>query len=259
MNKMPVVFVGHGSPMNILEKNQFTENWAQLAAKIPKPTSILVVSAHWMSHGTFAASTASPKTIYDFYGFPREMYQMTYNAPGAPALAKQVQGLLGGRCALNNEYGLDHGAWCVLRTMYPAADIPVCQLSINLDLSFEEAAEIGSLLAPLREQGVLILGSGNVVHNLRMVNFEKEDGYEWAWRFDGYIAEAVKQRNFKAISTFPGMEQEARLAIPTFEHYVPLLYAMGASTPEDEVEISTPECVLGSLSMTCYLWQAKKA
>lgn len=252
MPKMPVVFVGHGSPMNVIEENTFTQGWKDMAQSIPRPKAIVCISAHWYGMGEKVSAAAKPETIYDFYGFPPALYQVKYEAPGAPQLAYEILGLLGEGVYLDNERGLDHGAWSVLHSMYPEADIPVCQLSVNARFTPEESYKAGRLLKPLREQEVLILGSGNIVHNLGLVNWEMQGGYAWADEFDLYIKDAiVKGEHDKVLnySQHPAAEQ----AFVYRDHYDPLLYVLGATDKEDTAHVLNEERVLGSLSMTSYI------
>ena len=249
--RMPVVFVGHGSPMNALEDNQWTNTWQALGQSLPRPKAILCLSAHFTTRGLFAVSTQQPETIHDFYGFPPELFAMRYLAPGSPALAHQVVTLLGEKAQVTQEWGLDHGAWSVLCRMYPKADIPVVQLSLDLSLSFKEQLAIGAALAPLRQEGVLILGSGNVVHNLLAIA-QRKDPFPWAKAFDDEVHAAMISGDKALLAqseTFTGYQQ----AVPTSEHFVPLLNIAGAMQQGEQVEAFNREAVYGSLFMTGYL------
>ncbi len=252
MSKMPVVFVGHGSPMNIVENNSFTKSWQSLGKALPVPKAIICVSAHWFEKGEKVSSTLSPKTIYDFYGFPPQLYQLTYPAPGAPGLAGRLHSRSKGNIGLNHDRGLDHGAWSVLYHMYPKADIPVCQLSVNAGFSPFESYQAGQWLAALREEGVLILGSGNVVHNLALINWEMEGGYPWADAFDQYIINAVTKGQHEDVINFSSQDT-AKKAFYYRDHFDPLLYALGATDKEEPVQVFNSERVLGSLSMTSFI------
>lgn len=253
--KMPVLFVGHGSPMNAIENNSFTRGWEEAARNIEKPKAILSVSAHWFTPDTGVSTEERPKQIYDMYGFPRELYELRYDAKGSPEYAREVLNLLREEAAEDNRWGLDHGTWAVLCRMYPSADIPVFQLSINSAKNPLYHYELGKKLAPLREQGVLIMGSGNVVHHLGKVNWEMEDeGYPFAREFDSYIKECVIQKNTKGVINYRE-NRASLLAFPTPEHFYPLLYAMGAAGEAYEAEVFNEACVLGSLSMTSYLFR----
>ena len=252
---MPVLFVGHGSPMNAIEDNMYTQAWAKIARQIPKPTAILAVSAHWYTNGIKITDADRPKTVYDMYGFPEELYQVTYNPPGSPDLARLVKGMIGREVQVDNTWGLDHGAWSVLCRMYPAADIPVFQLSVDRMLTPEQHFRIGQEISALREQGVLILGSGNVVHNLARINWHMTGGYAWADEFDCYIQEHISSRQYQAVMKYRLAGQCASLAFTSADHFYPLFYVLGASKTADVLEIFNQSCVLGSLSMTCYLFQ----
>lgn len=257
MTRMPAIFIGHGSPMNILEDNTFTRKWAEVARWFPRPAAILAVSAHWFTHGNYVCTTLAPQTIHDFYGFPRELYEIDYPAPGAPGLADEVYALLNGECTFDSEYGLDHGAWCVLRAMYPEADIPVCQLSVNGDASPHEVYEIGTGLSSLRDEGVLVLGSGNIVHNLYETDFDRDDGYPWARAFDDLIHDAIQAGDHNLILDISATQsRQFTQAAPSPEHFLPLLYVLGATGERDAVQVFNRQCTLGSVSMTSYLFGA---
>jgi 4,5-DOPA dioxygenase extradiol len=253
---MPVVFVGHGSPMNAIEDNAFTRGWEEMARKIPKPTTVLAVSAHWFTKGVRTSDTETPKTIYDMYGFPDELYRATYNCPGSPELARSLKGLISRDVQIDTTWGIDHGAWSVLRKMYPDADIPVVQLSIDKDASEEVHFQIGQELSALREKGVLILASGNVVHNLARINWRMEDGFPWAVEFDRYIVDKIINRQYQQVIQYQSAGQNAAMAFVTPEHYYPLLYALGASRTDDTISVFNQACTVGSISMTCYLFEA---
>lgn len=253
MPKMPVLFIGHGSPMNAVEDNDFTRAWREIASRIPRPQAILCISAHWYTAGTRVMENFNPKMIYDMYGFPKELYEVVYAAPGAPELARQANSLLSGISRLDNSWGFDHGAWSVLRVMFPAADIPVFQLSVDRSAVPQAHYDIGRRLAPLREQGVLILGSGNVVHNLGLVDFDLEGGYRWAEEFDRYIADAIRAGDHKKTVEYRQAGESARKAVPILDHYAPLLTVLGAADRTENVFVFNEKCTLGSLSMTSYL------
>ncbi len=250
---MPVIFVGHGSPMNAVEESDFTSGWKEIAEKIPKPKAILAVSAHWFTEDTRVQTAENPKTVHDFYGFPEELYRIEYPVPGAPKLADRVMGLVGSAIT-DNSWGIDHGTWSVLKWMYPDADIPVCQMSINRRLTPQEMFETGQKLKPLRNEGILIFGSGNVVHNLRLVNFSMNGGYGWAEEFDAYIRGKILEKDFSGVLNYKQAGDSARYAFPTPEHFDPLLYALGAAEQSDEAAVYNATCTLGSLSMTSYVF-----
>lgn len=255
--KFPVVFVGHGSPMYVIEPNEFTPGWEALGAALPRPKAILMVSAHWYTKGTRVLTNPKPHTIYDFYGFPKALYEVQYPAPGATDLAEQITRLLDVPVTEDPDYGFDHGAWAVLRSMFPGADIPVTQLSIDATLPAKKHLQLGRQLRSLREQGVLIVGSGNIVHNLRMVE-DSPGGFDWAYDFDGYIKNCILDGRFDDAANYSAAGDSAKYAVPTPDHFFPLMYVLGAAEEEDEVQVFNESCVMGSLSMTSYLFQAKK-
>lgn len=256
MKKMPVVFVGHGSPMNAIEDNRYTKNWKEIASKIPTPKAILSISAHWYTNGTKIMNEENPKTIYDMYGFPKELYEIIYNSPGDPKLAEYTKSLITTNSEFDNSWGIDHGTWSVLVHMYPKREIPVFQISVDRTAPPEVHYKIGQNLKSLREQGVLLLGSGNIVHNLRMVRWEMEDdGFQWAYEFDDYIKENIENKNHDNIINYANLGENSKLAVPTPDHFFPLLYILGATEKEDEVSIYNKSCTMGSLSMTSYLFE----
>lgn len=254
ISTMPVLFVGHGSPMNAIEENEFTKNWAKVAQLFPRPKAILSISAHWYTNGTRITDAANPRTVYDMYGFPKELYQIVYNAPGAPELAHLAKSLIHRETIIDNSWGIDHGTWSVLHKMYPAADIPVLQLSVDQNAAAEIHYEIGKELKSLREQGVLIFASGNVVHNLRMVDWNMDQGYPWAEEFDEYIKEKILHKEYEDVVHYERAGQSAQMAFPTPEHFYPLLYVLGAVRDSDQPKVFNESCVLGGLSMTSYLF-----
>jgi len=255
MSKMPLLFIGHGSPMNAIEKNSFTNTWAEIAAKIPRPEAIVCISAHWTTDGSCVSDNEHPKTVYDMYGFPQALYEVKYAAPGAPKIAYTLRELAP-NVRIDNSWGIDHGAWSVLRVMYPYADVPLIQLSLNLKGDRRYHFELGQKLKVLREKGVLILGSGNVVHNLGRINWDMSGGYAWAQEFDDYIRENVERREFQNVVDYRKAGKSAQEAFYTTEHFDPLLYILGASDEKDSLTVFNNECLLGSLSMTCYLFEA---
>jgi 4,5-DOPA dioxygenase extradiol len=255
MTKMPVLFIGHGSPMNAIEENRFVEGWRQMTASLPQPKAILALSAHWYTRGTLINNQLQPKQIYDMYGFPPELYQLKYPAPGSPKLADQVARLLPGKTRVDNSWGLDHGSWSILSKIFPAANIPVVSVSLNGELTPQEQLTIGSQLSSLRDEGILIFASGNVVHNLGRLNWDMPGGYAWADHFDHYIRDRILAGDFNAVLDFASQGQEAQLACPTPEHFLPLLYALGAAGPKSQVQVFNDARTMGSLSMTSYLFQ----
>ena len=249
--RLPAVFVGHGSPMNAIEDSAFRRGWAELGRALPRPEAILCVSAHWETQGVFLTGAEAPPTIHDFYGFPRELFAVRYPAAGQPELARRVASMLGGvAAAVDPARGLDHGCWSVLVAMYPAADVPVVQLSLDSRQPGSFHLALAKELRPLRDDGVLILGSGNLVHNLRLVDFGRDTGYDWAVRFDALVRERIAAGDHEALAAWDELGLDARLSIPTPEHYLPLLYVLGVQQPGDAVRLFNAATVLGSISMT---------
>ncbi|NVN97041.1 4,5-DOPA dioxygenase extradiol [Candidatus Nomurabacteria bacterium] len=252
---MPILFVGHGSPMNAIEDNEFTKNFVKMTKGIDKPKAIVCISAHWFTDGTKVTATENPKTIHDFYGFPKELYQIEYPALGDVNLAKKIKNLLSPiKVALDNDWGLDHGTWSVLRHMYPGADIPVVQISIDYNKDASYHFDLVKKLASLRSEGILIVGSGNIVHNLGMVDFnniETHDyGYEWAKRIKKIINEKIIKGDYDFILKYDKQDDDFHLAVPTPEHFLPLIYILGLKQENEEVEFFNDVLVGGSLSMT---------
>lgn len=255
MKYMPVLFAGHGSPMNAIENNRFSVQWEKIGERIPRPEAILSVSAHWYTAGLRVCDDPAPKLIYDMYGFPEELYAVRYDAPGAPQFAGMTQELLGDGVRIDNSWGLDHGTWSVLRHLYPQADIPVFQLSVDNRATAEEYYETGRKLRALRDKGVLIFGSGNVVHNLGRVNWSmKEEGYPWALEFDDYIKKNVLSGNHENAINYRRAGDSVKFAFTYLDHFAPFLCTLGASEPEDKITVFNDSCALGSLSMTSYLF-----
>ncbi len=248
--RMPLVFVGHGSPMNAIEDNDFTASWRRLGETLPRPKAILCLSAHFTARGSFAVGMRQPETIHDFYGFPKALFDVDYPAPGDPQLARRVQSLLPNG-QLSGEWGIDHGAWSVLVHMYPKADVPVVQLSLDLTLSPAEQAALGQALRPLRDEGVLILGSGNVAHNLGRMNPAAQGPTDWAAAFDEAVHKLVLAGDLDGLTRYTSLPGSVR-SVPTTEHFVPLLYVMGAAYPQEPIEVFNRAYVYGSLSMTSY-------
>ena len=247
--RMPVVFLGHGSPMNALERNRFTEAWRAFGAAVPRPRAILAVSAHWHVDGLAVTAMPRPRTIHDFYGFPEALYKVAYPAPGAPPLAATVQGLVRtAKVEADTAWGLDHGTWSVLLRMFPKADIPVVQLSLDRTRPPADHYALGRELAPLRRQGVLIVGSGNVVHNLRAMAWTDEP-FDWAVAFDRKAKDLMEGRDHQALIHYDGLGKDAALAIPTNEHYLPLLYALALQEPGEALGFFAEQVTLGSISM----------
>jgi len=250
---MPVLFVGHGSPMNGIEDNEFSLYWERLGQDIPRPAAVLVVSAHWFIRGTRITAMDFPKTIHDFGGFPQALFDVQYPAPGSPALAQEMtEAIRSVHAEPDHDWGLDHGAWTVVRRMYPKADIPVLQLSIDYTKGPQFHYELAKELAFLRKKGVLIIGSGNMVHNLGMVNWRMMDGggYDWAYQMNDKFKELILNGDHHPLIKYDSLGQEARMAIPTPEHYLPLLYTLALQDKKDEVSFFNDKAVGGSLTMT---------
>jgi len=252
--KMPVLFVGHGSPMNAIERNAFTETLTALSQKLPRPKAVCVVSAHWVTSGSEVLAVAKPRTIHDFYGFPAPLYKVEYRAPGAPDEAERVAREL--EIKSDETWGFDHGAWSVLRHLYPEADVPVSQISLDEGRSLPRHLELGSELAGLRDRGVLILGSGNIVHNLGRLEGDKDaPPYPWTIEFDSKVKNAIETRDTTSLAAPDSWGKPlAALAHPTLEHYVPLLYCMGSTTEHDTVSYPYEGFEYGSLSMRMVLF-----
>ena len=246
---MPALFIGHGSPMNAIEDNVFFRSWREIVTFLPKPRAILCISAHWETMGAAVTASEWPETIHDFYGFPKALFDVQYPAPGSPELAQQIVDLLHPQFVqLDTERGLDHGAWSVLQAMYPAADIPVLQLSLDRTQNAPSHYELAKKLQPLREQGVLIVGSGNIVHNLQVFNFNETQTYDWAIAFDQTVMNCILQRDHAALCDYSKFGQMAALSIPTAEHYLPLLYALAQQQDGEPLRFFNPG-VVSSISM----------
>lgn len=253
--EMPVLFIGHGSPMNGIEDNEFSKRWKEMAMQIPVPKAVIVVSAHWFTRGTKVTAMDFPKTIHDFGGFPEELYQVQYPAPGNPALARDVAQLVTSTdIELSHDWGLDHGTWTIIRHMYPDANIPVLQLSIDYTREGNFHFELAKEMQQLRKRGVLIIGSGNMVHNLRMVDWTKLNepgyGYDWALEMNDRFKTLIMNGIYDDLIHYNRFGKTGQLAIPTPEHYLPLLYTLGASNAKDRVEFFNDRAMGGSLTMT---------
>jgi 4,5-DOPA dioxygenase extradiol len=252
--RQPAIFLAHGDPMNALRDNDFTRALASIAAALPeKPRAVLVVSAHWERRGTLVCSAARPETIHDFGGFPEELYRVEYPAPGSPELARKAAALVPG-ARETAEWGLDHGAWSVLRHAFPGADVPVFQVSIDAGKPLREQLEIGRALAPLRDEGVLIAGSGNVVHNLGRIAWGGP-AYPWAVEFDAWVGSRLEEGDTDALCDLSKGGEAGRLSRPTLEHYSPLVYAMGAAGSGARASFPYLGMEHGSLSMRCVAWE----
>ncbi len=254
-DKMPVLFLGHGSPMNAIEENQFVTGFRNLAKTLPQPNAILCISAHWFTNGTKVTAMQMPRTIHDFGGFPQALFEVQYPAKGSPELAQETKKILEPVLVdLDEHWGLDHGAWSVIKHLYPEANVPVIQLSIDYTKSGQYHFELAQKLQSLRRKGVLIIGSGNIVHNLRLVdfrNFDKDNyGYDWAIEARETINSYLLDDNFQPLIDFEKMNKATQLAIPTPEHYLPLLYTLGLKEKSEELSLFNDKLLAGSLSMT---------
>ncbi len=253
--KLPSLFIGHGSPMNGIEDNEFSRNWAKMGQDIPKPKAVLVISAHWLTRGTHITAMEEPRTIHDFGGFPQALFDVQYPAKGSLGLAIETSHIITSTNVVHDhEWGLDHGTWTVVRHMYPDADIPVVQLSIDYSKPPEYHYQIAKEIASLRKKGVLIIGSGNMVHNLRMVAWDKlkepEYGYDWAIEMNAVFKSKIEEGNHKDLINYQNLNKAAMLAIPTPDHYYPLLYALALQDNKDDISFFNDKLVGGSLNMT---------
>ena len=253
--KIPVLFLGHGSPMNAIEENQFVQGFRNISREIPKPNAILCISAHWFTNGTFVTAMLNPKTIHDFYGFPKELFEVNYPAPGSPELARETAELLLPEIVEeDHSWGLDHGAWSVIKHLYPNAEIPVIQLSIDYTKPPQYHFDLAKKLQKLREKGILIIGSGNIVHNLRMIDWKNINtvgaGWDWAvearektnnWLLDG---------NFQNLIDYQKQGIALQTAVPSPDHYLPLIYSLGLKEKSENLSLFNDELIGGSLSMT---------
>lgn len=251
---MPALFAGHGNPMYAIEENPYRREWERLGSSLPRPEAVLCVSAHWESEGLRVTGSAAPETIHDFFGFPQPLFDVRYPAPGSPELAGLLAGELSDlEITIDPERGLDHGAWSVLKGMYPDADVPVVQLSLDHRQPPQWHYDLGRRLAFLRRRGVLLLGSGNIVHNLREVVWRGEARHDWALEFDAAIGDAIMRGDDEAVIDYVRFGAAARLSVPTREHYLPLLYVLAMRTAADELSFFSDAVEMGSLSMRSLL------
>lgn len=253
--KMPVLFIGHGSPMNAIEENEFVASFRKIGREIANPTAVLCISAHWETRGTFVTAMDNPRTIHDFGGFPQALFDVQYNAPGSPELAEEAKCLIQStEVGLDHEWGLDHGAWTVVKHMYPNADVPVIQMSIDYTKPAQYHYELARELASLRTKGVLIVGSGNMVHNLRMAKFSADGsydfGFDWALEANEKMMQHILSGDHEKLINFKAQGKAFKLAIPTPEHYLPLIYTLGLQEKKDKVSIFNAKALAGALTMT---------
>lgn len=252
---MPVLFLGHGSPMNAIEDNKFVKGFQNIALDLPKPTAILCISAHWFTNKTAVTAMELPKQIYDFGGFPKSLYEVKYPAKGSVELAKNTQAAIHSKTIeLDQNWGLDHGAWTVIKHLYPNADVPIVQMSIDYNMSTEQHFALAKELQELRNKGILIIGSGNIIHNLGMVDFanmNKENyGYDWAIEAHALINQHINSGDFKSLINYQKLGKAVQLAIPSPDHYLPLIYTLGLKQEKESISLFNDELMAGSLSMT---------
>jgi 4,5-DOPA dioxygenase extradiol len=255
--KMPILFIGHGSPMNIVYQNAYTRSLQTLRASLPTPEAILVISAHWLTHGIFVCSADKPKQIYDFFGFPDELYKVQYHPPGAPLFAKSiVQELLPENIQTDTEWGIDHAAWAVLIYLYPKADIPVLELSLDMTMTEQEHYALARKLSFLRRANVLIIGSGNIVHNLHRMDYNIDaEPYPWALEFDTYIKDALLQNDMDRLLRYKELSPVGKMAAPTNDHYLPTLYSAALREDGDQIHFFHESMQNASISMRCFIIQ----
>jgi 4,5-DOPA dioxygenase extradiol len=254
-SKMPLLFLGHGSPMNAIEENEFVQGFRKIGSEISKPSAIICISAHWETKGTFVTAMEKPRTIHDFGGFPQILYQVQYPAPGYPELAHELKSAMSDKnVGLDNNWGLDHGTWSVVKHLYPKADIPVIQLSLDYSLAPRYHYELAKELAFLRNRGILIIGSGNMVHNLRMVAWDRLDGepfaFDWAQEASNKMKQFILEGNHDPLIGYSSLGKEFELSIPTPEHFLPLLYVLALQDKQDDIVLFNDQPIGGSLSMT---------
>jgi 4,5-DOPA dioxygenase extradiol len=254
-DKFPVLFVGHGSPMNAIEENEFVTGWREIGITIPKPNAILCISAHWETRGTFITAMEKPRTIHDFGGFPTELFEVQYSAPGSSELAKEIKALIKTtEAGLDNKWGLDHGCWSVVKHLYPDADIPVIQISLDYLQLPQYHYDLSKELSSLRRKGVLIIGSGNMVHNLGMLSWEKIEepgfGYDWANEANEKMKKYILSDDHKSLINYKLQGRAFNLAIPTPDHFLPLLYSLALKEEDEKIEVFNDKAVGGSLTMT---------
>lgn len=249
--KMPVLFVGHGNPMNAIEDNEYGHTWEQLGKTLPRPNAVLCISAHWETKGTFVTAMEKPKTIHDFGGFPKALFDVQYPASGSVELANETrESIHTTKVGLDYDWGLDHGSWSVLKHMYPNADVPVVEMSLDYTKEGQWHFELAKELAVLRNKGVLIVGSGNMVHNLRTVDFNMAGGFDWAIEANDKMKKLIADKDFKSLANYTSLGKAVQLAIPTPEHYLPLLYSLGLAGANESISLFNDKAEIGSITMT---------
>ncbi len=253
--KMPALFIGHGTPMNAIDHNKFTQEWSRLGKRY-EPKGIIMISAHWYTRGLYTQNEEHPEKINDMGGFPKELYDLEYPVKGSQTIANEIMAKLGSKVTIDNSWGIDHGAWSVLTHMYPSADIPVVQISVDRSKSPQEQFEIGQDIRAMREHGYMIIASGNIVHNLRKISPKSDEPYPWAKMFDDYIEDAVLSRQFEKCVNYLDFGEASTLSVPTPDHFYPLLCLLGTVFPTDDISLFNKDYVMGSLSMTGYVFDS---
>jgi len=250
--KMPVLFLGHGSPMNAIQETEFSKGWRTIGQSLPRPNAIICVSAHWETKGTFVTAMEKPKTIHDFGGFPQALFDVQYPAPGSPSLAQETKKTITKtEVGLDQQWGLDHGCWSVVKHLYPKADIPVLQLSIDYTKGPQYHFELAKELYALRKKGILIIGSGNIVHNLGIIDWQNQDqGFDWAIEANSKMKSYITNGDFAPLINYSAQGKAFQLSIPTPEHYLPLLYALGLKEEKDTITLFNDKTIMGSIAMT---------
>ncbi len=250
--KMPVLFLGHGSPMNAIQETEFSKGWRTIGQSLPRPRAILCVSAHWETRGTFVTAMEKPRTIHDFGGFPQELFDVQYPAPGSLAVAKETKdAITSTEVGLDQQWGLDHGTWSVVRHLYPKADIPVLQLSLDRTKAAQYHFQLAGELSALRRKGVLIIGSGNMVHNLGIIDWRHQDaGYDWAIEANTLFKHYIGNGDFTPLIQYASLGKSVQMSIPTPEHYLPLLYTLGLKEDKEGIQFFNDRTIMGSISMT---------
>ena len=252
--QMPLLFMGHGSPMNAIEENEFVTGWRNIGKTLPRPNAILCISAHWETKGTFVTAMEKPATIHDFGGFPCELFEVQYPAPGSPELARETKSIITKTTVgLDETWGLDHGAWSVIKRLYPTADIPVIEMSLDYSQTSQYHYELAKELASLRNKGILIIGSGNMVHNLRMIDWQNPDGgYDWAIEANTKLKKLIAENEISQLIDYKTLGREITLSVPTPEHYLPMIYILGLKGEKENVSFFNDKTVMGSVAMTSF-------
>lgn len=259
MQKTPVLFIGHGSPMNIIAENNFTADMMKLRQQLPQPEAILVVSAHWLTRGTKITAGISPEQIYDFYGFPKALYEVVYKAPGSGEIAEKICETIGSGIVIpDKQRGIDHAAWAVLKHIFPEQTIPVLELSLDIAKEPEYHFETGQKMAQLREMNILVIGSGNIVHNLHEVDFsENADPFPWALDFDNVVKKLLNNKEFESLNNYTQLGKNALRSVPTAEHYLPMLYILGMISESETISFVHESMQNGSISMRSFITAGK--